>query len=414
MLILTIQIINTIILIREAIERVKNIIVNGTGHASGGTIGPAAAAIYLVAAIALEVVLTTFYSLQTLQLTLDTLEILISPVRKHKVISVYNYYRKAVEFLGYNLIMPIDGVKNEYILPTPPGEDEDVVSGIPRPSDAGYFLGEFTEWLLNEYNAQTFVDGNDFHVRTKSDPYWRTNSTFVMPDVRLENKSFNTSDMVANVFTSFPVDISEPWTVKDFDGTNHVASISQIKTINEDISSIKGFKNNTSIYSLGSRKSKLSRIEEVALDLAKATDSLVEAFGGKGKAAGKIKARIGMLKLGDRNYNNAKIIRLQGGQIPANHRELLSAEARYNNFHYWDSFVLNPKIAQKAIHTDVTIPFRLSDFAQVIENPFFRLNDGRIGRFDRLEWSMDADTANVDIQIEEEYTGNLKETYVAA
>ena len=403
---------NTIILVIEAAARVSEAIADLIAHTSGGQTGPIAGPIFAVAIALLNAALAVLISIQTLKATLDLIEQMISPVREHKGITFKTYLTKAAEFAGFNLNAPIDGL-DFVILPTPSGENENIKIGVPRASDAGYNLGEALEIAKIMFNAETRTVGKTVELRTKSDEYWRTPSNFLFPDNRLELRNINTDDLVANKSINFDFDVSDEWTVERWKGTNYVVSVSPKQTKEEDLVGVKGRDEINIPFCLGNRKNKLSALEKGLLSLAETTDSLVETFGGKGKAAGKVKDRKGMLILSSRNYSKPKILSMSGKFLNANHRSLLSAKALYNNYLNWDSFVTNGDISQKSLYNGIeNVPFRLSDFSEVIGNPFFRMNNGRMGRINSLEWRMNEDTATVDIEVEDRYTDDLKETFV--
>ena len=409
---LTFMIYNTVVAIQDFITRTTKTVADITAHAAGGQTGFIAALAYAIVAIAVDIALTTIIVVNTLKLTLDVLEQIISPVRKHKGITFRTYLTKAAAHAGFALNAPISGL-DFVILPTPPGEDQNITEGIPRASDAGYNLGEALDIAKTMFNAETRTVGNTVELRTKSDPYWRTPSNFTFPDNRLEVRNINTDDLVANTSINFDFDVSEEWTVERWKGTNYVVSVSHKALMPEDLNLIKGRDEINIPYALGNRKNSLNALEKVALNLAETTDSMVEALGGKGKAAGKIKDRKGMLILSSRNYSKPKILSMSGSLLNSNHRVLLSAKALYNDYLSWGSFVTNGDIAQKSLYNGVdNVPFRLDDFVQVISNPFFRMNDGRMGRMNSLEWRMNEDNATVDIEVEDRYTDDLQETFV--
>lgn len=411
---LTFMIYNTVVAIQDFITRTTKTIADTVAHATGGNpaLSVAASIIYAVIALAVDTALTTIIVINTLKLTLDVLEQIISPVRKHKGIRFRDYLVKAAAHAGFSLNAPISGL-DFVLLPTPPGEDQNITEGIPRASDAGYNLGEALDIAKLMFNAETRTVGNTVELRTKSDPYWRTPSNFDFPDNRLEVRNINTEDLIANTSINFDFDVSEEWTVERWKGTNYVVSVSPKALMPEDLNRIKGRDEINIPFCLGNRKNSLNALEKVALNLAESTDELSEFLGGTGKAAGKIKDRKGMLILSSRNYSKPKILSMSGSLLNSNHRVLLSAKALYNDYLSWGSFVTNGDITQKSLYNGVdNVPFRLDDFFEVISNPFFRMNDGRMGRMNSLEWRMNEDTATVDIEVEDRYTDDLKETFV--
>ncbi|MCG8615229.1 MAG: hypothetical protein MI802_03355, partial [Desulfobacterales bacterium] len=58
------------------------------------------------------------------------------------------------------------------------------------------------------------------------------------------------------------------------------------------------------------------------------------------------------------------------------------------------------------------IPFGLSDFVTLLNNAYFRDENGKVGKIVSIEWVMSKDFATISYWLQEIYTNNLKETFV--
>jgi hypothetical protein len=111
-------------------------------------------------------------------------------------------------------------------------------------------------------------------------------------------------------------------------------------------------------------------------------------------------------------YTVPKLVPLAGGQVPPNHRELISAKVLHEKFHQGKSFVTGDKLGQKVIYRNLRLPFTLVDFQKTIKNGNFILPDGRKARFITIPYQFNKDIIEVDIEVQEIYTDKLKETYI--
>ena len=165
---------------------------------------------------------------------------------------------------------------------------------------------------------------------------------------------------------------------------------------------------------LGNRKDSLNPIENSLSGLAGVIDSVVNFFGGGSNLQGKIKSRIGVLKVGTNNTTKPKILYVNGSKLPANHRELFSAKVLYNLFINEKSFVLNNFGGQKALYSLENLPFGFEDFLKTIISSNFIDSKNKEAKFRKLEWYLNGDYSKCLFEKKEIYAPNLIETYIEA
>jgi hypothetical protein len=146
------------------------------------------------------------------------------------------------------------------------------------------------------------------------------------------------------------------------------------------------------------------------ITLARFADELSKVIGQNSNFAKQIESnRINVLKVSQNDYSKAKIIPLISGQVPPNHRDLLSAKLLMTKFHFGKSFVTGDKLGQKVLYNDFEMPFLLSDLEKVLHNGIFTLDDGRIAEFIELDYNFSKDTVTCSIAVQEVYTTKLIE-----
>ena len=197
-----------------------------------------------------------------------------------------------------------------------------------------------------------------------------------------------------------------------FLGTNVLVQTSQIRT--EGNSFIRGSEPVTIPMALGARRDSRGVIEEVFRPLLQIISNLTSVLGNPLSLRERGEPPIGALRVSDNNHFVPKVILLENGRIPQNHRSLLSARYLWETYHRKEKSVAkeNDYRGQKETFNDVRIPFGLNDFNQILNNDFFTTVDGKKGKILRLNWNLGGDYANVDYWIREVLTTNVQETII--
>ena len=401
----------------EAFTRILDNIKEIADTTSDVPTGPFRAVLLLAAQILIEAAYVLVMFAQVLNLMDTLLNMIISPKRIHKGITLRTLVGNALSHFGFELVSPIADLDNYVYLPSKPdglGTLTDKVlnlvsvinEGIPNRTDYGYLITDAIELCLRTFNARLNIVGNKVHIRTKLDPWWIKQSSYIMPPVLLDSIKFNTDDLKANVFIAFATDISEEFTLSDTQGTVF-ENITQPRTVkNERKVQIAGLDREGDLpIALGSRKDELNAIEKALRVPAGITDALIGT-----NLVARIENREGALKTSGQIHNVAKLLYMPGGKsIAVNHRDFLSAPYLWDAYHSEKSFIDNGFNRQRVLFEGVEIPLRLNDFNSLINNAYFTTGTGAVGKFTSLDWVIGADKATADFWITLPYTKNLEQ-----
>ena len=337
------------------------------------------------------------------------IDALLPLVKKHKSINVYNTLQQFCLDIGFSgFETGITDLQSLYYFPS---KDEVISKGIPKVGDYGYNMSEFVELIEKSFNAKLYIDNNNkVQLRSENDPYLQRNSTYILPDVLVENVEYNTEDISGTYNISFNTDITDTWTIDNFKGTALDVYTKSTRLAGEDL-----IKNLTSVKinaCLGTRKSELSVLENGLIAVAEQLNKLTIGANTTLVRRTKIKDIIGLLKVSNSDWSQPKLLKLNRlGKLDAN-RTNWSAKYLWDNYHSYKSFVLNGNGYQRRVFTDIEIPFNLNDLKAVINNSYFTDLSGNLGKFVNVEYNIDGNKAKVSYWIEEVYDTNLKEQYI--
>lgn len=287
-------------------------------------------------------------------------------------------------------------------------------SGVPSTGDYGYSCAEMLRLAVDLCNAELKVDNGKLYIYNEGDPFWVKNSTFVLPDVLLENYEYNVSDMVATKMFGFAHDPQDDWTVEDFTGTNYQVDLHSTQAIPTRLNLLKGYKEYRFPVALGSRKTVNDKVEALFQKLFSVLAQfkpLLKKLKSKNPVVNfflSLQTTTGIMQVQNRNWSVPKVVYFNNG-IPANHRDKLSARALYNKYYKYRSFAA-PHTGQRIRYRNVEIPFGLADYLKLQKNSYFKTASGRIGKFLALEWKLAEDVAVADIEFIEPYVKTLTET----
>jgi len=403
-------------IVKSLKESVKLVIATITGSASGGFAGAVLAIALLVLQLAFAIVLISLM----IKLFVSFVQLFLPPTVRNKGIKFRTLLEKSCEKFGYTLESPIEELDFYYYLPSKPYSNETNIFknllpknipteiGVPSTSDYGYLINETWDLMKSLFNTKIAVVGNVVQLRNANDPYWIKQSDFRLhKTVNFPTKEYNTNDLNQTRIMTFATDNDE-WTTENYTGTSY--EIKTVSTVNSVNNSIKGLDRIAVDMCLPNNKDKANAVESFMIALASVTDSLAKAIGKKSNFAAGIESnRINVLKISLNDYEKPRIVPLKKGQLPKNHRDLLSAKVLMKKYHFGKSFVTDGKLGQKVIYNDFTIPFVLSDLKKTIKNGTFTLPDGRIAEFIDIDYNFSGDTAKCSISINEIYTNKLKE-----
>lgn len=391
------------------------------------TPGAVGAAVYAVIVSILNIAYAATLLVLIINFGVDLFNILVQPQRTHKGIRLKTLIEKTCKYVGYTLETTIEDLDALVYLPSNFSVDEfgikNVFSkvgvineGIPRPTDPGYTCLDLFEICRNAFNARFAIVGNTVQFHTESSPYWISQSGWQKPiaikDFASRGYRYNTDELKSSIFVEFQTDISDEYTINNYSGTSFQV-LTDAKSVSVEVNkTIKNIDRVTIPLALGNRKESLNGLESSLASIANLFDSIGSVFGGKPNLAKKVKNKVGVLQVSNNNHSVAKLLWMPSGRIPNNHRDLFSAKTLWEKYHVEKSFVSNNFSRQRRYVEGEVIPFGLSSFVTLLNNSYFRDENGRIGKIVDLEWVFSKDYATISYWIEDVYTTNLKETFI--
>lgn len=418
------------LLSKQLADTIKEIGTTATtisGIAASGVTGGIGAAIYAVAVAVLQVAYAATLLILIIDFGTDLFNILVQPQRRHKGISLKTLIEKACEYIGYQLQTTIEDLDNLVYLPSNQNVDQfglknifskvgTITEGIPNASDIGYTCTELFQAARDLFNARFAIVGTTVQFHTESSPYWISQSGWEKPaakkDVAESSFRYNTDEIKSSIFIQFQTDIVDEYTIKNYQGTSYQV-LTDAKTVNNPANkTIKNLDRVDIPFALGNRKNSLNSFERALVPLANLFDDIAGVFGGRPNLAKKIKNKVGVLEVSNNNHSVPKLLWLQNGRLPSNHRDLFSAKSLWEKYHVEKSFVQNNFTRQRIYTENETIPFGLNDFVTLLNNSYFRDENGRVGKITSLEWNFSKDRATISYWLQQPYTSNLKETFI--
>lgn len=408
--------------LQEAIKEAAKAIADVAAHAAGGITGGVAAAIFAVVVAAIRLAYLAIIVVSIIDLVRTLVNTILPPLRDAKTIKFDRALEIVSDHLGYSFVSPITEFNNLYYLPSNLNLDvldgktgifkkiKGTEKGIPNSTDYGYFASEMFELAQTSFNADKAVISGELHLRAKNDPWWVKTSTWVAPSHIPPTVQYNTDELIANRLLTFQTDITDEWTIDNFQGTNYEVQTDAITTNDERAKTLKGQRTDNINVALGNVKEELTALEKIIFNLAKVADSVTKVLGKTTNLAKKVAQKKNTLKISQNDYNKPKLIWLDSsGKVPSNHRQLWSAGALWEKYGSWDSFVDNNFNGQKYIYNNVTVPFGFVDFCQLIENSYFTTHNGETAKATELFWKRGEDTAELSYYVRKPYTKNLEE-----
>jgi len=382
---------------------------------------PAGSIAYAIASAIIQAVYTAVLLIAIIDLGITLIETLVPPKRTHRAMTMKRLLEKVCTHFGYNLVAPISELDHVVFLPSNPNIDNknlfglltstNGAGGIPNILDYGYRCSEMFDLAKKLFNGKMAIIGNDVHLRPKNDPFWIQQSTWNLPSILLQTKEYNTEDMKAERLLTFETDISDEWTIDYYFGTSYEIRTEAKTIIRKRAVLLKGLDEVNFVCALGNRKTELNGIEKLLKALAGVIDGLTGIFGGGTNFVSKISTKIGVLKQTSNWHTVPKLLYLNNGKMPSNHRQLWNAKILYDKYHKEKSFVLDNWHNQKEVYNDVDVPFGLTDYQQLTTNPYF-FYKGNVAKITKFVWTVGSDRAKISFWVRKPYTNNLKEFYI--
>ena len=407
----------------EGVKEISKDIANASSLVPTGFGGPFASALYIVLSLAIRIAYYAVILVLLIKLARELFDYLVPPKRETKTIKTRLLLEKVADYLGYGFETGITDLDNYYYIPSNSNYDEvdnltgafkklkGTEEGIPSIRDNGYDCLSMFNHLKNLFNAKFQVIEGVLQFRNEDDPYWENTSVFVKKNPLKTISGINSDELISNKLLSYNTDLSDDWTIDNYEGTSFQIHTQLKNKTNETSDLIKGFEEINIPFALASRKDKLNALENSLKGLFKTIDNVANFFGGNLNLANKLTGKIGFMKVSTNNWANQKIVYLQGNKLPNNHRDKISMSYIYNNYYLNSSFVLNNYNGQEFKIVGEEIPMDLKDFDNVLLNGYFKDVNGETLKAKQIVYKPFYNKATIDYNWKKPYTTNLIEEY---
>ena len=386
--------------------------------AAGGAplLGQIASVILLALKLALNIAMGIFIAIQLHALLKQFVNQISAPTRYYRGIRPRTALGKAVEYLGYKLVSPIKELDTTVMQPIKRKEGSKTRNskeiGLPKSGEPLEKVSEMIQYFKNKYNAKTAIIGDEYHLRPDDDPFWDEDSDYVMPSYYLGGEeTFNLKDVKAVRSINFTDDPEDKWSYQNVKGKSFETFTLPKNTVNAQNNLISGSDEILIPTDLTERKDSLEDIEKILRDTARVVDKIINVFGGNSDLAGKIQAKVGRQKLSQHSTSIMKVFPFINGNIPVNHRDLLSAKYLEQNFHHTKSMVQGNFKGLKSPYK-ATVPFSLNQFKALVKKNRFKLDDGRKAYATNAVYKQAGNTATIEFYVHSVWTENLEEETV--
>lgn len=299
------------------------------------------------------------------------------------------------------------------------GEKDSDGLEVGYPSNTGpiYLFGDSIRILKEAFNADFRISNGVFYFERKDS--FKFPSSYQVPSFfnnqeRLHQQfKLNTDEMVSNYNIFWQLDSQDQNTLVNNEGRVFQAITEPIAVNNPEFVNIKNLVQVSLPFSVGLEKRELTTVEEVAKTLASIVDGITGVFGGGTNYASQIRNRIGSLLLSSHYLTFGKVVVMNGQNLANNQRELVSATALYNKYHFINSFAeINGVHNQYFRYLEQQVPMSLEEFCLLLENNLTRDSEGNEIVIEKVIYNPYDTKAIIDYRVRKKYTNNLTIKYV--
>lgn len=399
--------------LRESIYRLADQIATIASLLAAGAPFPIASIAYAIAAAAFEAAYIFVMGTALVDLIDQFRQNFYPDVEEFNAISYKTALEKIFSYLGYDVVFSSGQMEqdlNSWVyLPSKADGRED--KGIPFDSDFGFVASEFVSLVLDKFRAEIFIQQQGVkqvvNIRTKKDPFFLSESGYVLPGNIDKSFSYNINEIKESRFISFQSDPNDLYTVSNWEGTSIVVTTTPKTQNNPKNNLLKGLETKRIPVALGTKKTELSSLEKALSSFFDAANFVLKVF--NKNSSNPVQDRVNMLKISQPFFNVPKVLKMKGSKLSNDSRSNLSAPYLWNTYLNYDSFVQNNFSRQRKVFEGIEIPFSFEDYKKVKENAYFITENGQRGKFTSLQWIIEADRAEASFWIEEVYTKNLQE-----
>ena len=353
------------------------------GTAAKGTTDPRE----LVYAVLLGIIQAAYYAsliIALINMVRQVLTQLIPQRPEYKGTTLRTLMSKALSELGYTFESSIPELDWVY-MPSKVNErvnDNQRENGLPRVSDYGYGCMELFQLAKSLFKAQFKVTNNIVQLEPEVSGFWEKDSTYQLPDVLMEQKEYNASELRANRLYSFSIDSADTYTATEWKGTS-------FEIINKSGEMLKGMEEIRWNIALGKPKERLTALEDAINFFIKSGNAIIAKLGGA--KSDLVDFGANRIKISQPFTQMPKLISLENGKPTKE----VSARSLVEKYHFEADL-------QYELYKGMTIPFNEEDLQSLLVNSYFNYRGAR-AKIDSFKYVASMNKAVVDCRIEKQY-----------
>jgi hypothetical protein len=346
------------------IKEIADLIAEGTTSVQADPVGAGTQTASVVARLLLQATYLATVLLLALELLNKIKELVFPKVRQLYAPRIKTLIQKACEFKGYTLQSTLlDSFDNLSVIPVPKTKNKQSIfkflendrtdyynNPYPTSMDFCNTLYSLIEEVLKMFNAEIRVNDGVVRIETETTFINQANVNFVemfnLQDKKQLESSYNTNEMYTRYLLSYSVDFSDAHTSNDLNNTFTEYGAKNNYQIDQDLNLLKGLYRREFLFSLGSIKTELTTIENIALTLFEGIDVLIETVKGSSNLSDVITNRLNILQISNQFFSNTKIYRNgSNGKVASNYSDVYTPNL-WDNYHYlrkqelygWETF----------------------------------------------------------------------------
>jgi len=257
-----------------------------------------------------------------------------------------------------------------------------------------WLLGQLITQVENVFNSKSVV--KDGLVTIENEMWYEQNATGLLLEVftdqvalSMDNK-LNTDQIFKRLLANYAVDPSDVNTFDDTAKSLYEVSSEVVVSPGADFETIKGVDVIDIAFSRGTIKGDLTLFEKSLKVLAVAIDT----FTG-GNAAAAIEARKYCMQVSSQYFSNTKLLWMNGTKLHSNQNAYIGCDVLVNTYHA-NRFIQNN---QKDVYESMPVALTESEIFNILSNNFVNLNNGKVAKITKINWSEHRNLALVDFEV---------------
>lgn len=338
---------------------------------------------------------------------------LYPPQYKIKVGTLHDYLTAVFKSLGYSFQTSISELSSVGVLLPADAEDNffnDIVERTWSKENKPYPTGTnqdviFPSWALDMgrtmFNARFALKDGKAVMHPRWHSYWSSQSSWVIPAHEPASWKYNTKDVLAANTLRYATDSANQYTVIDYAKTSAQESAYAGKD-----SLIRGINRVAIPASLAPRYNERGAVEQLIFSMLETIGEVLSFFGIEIDLS--FADNIGCVRLSQKTITEPTVFYMNGNRVAQNSKDIIGAGALWQKYHA-------PSVGarlenQSKEFENVTVPFGLDDFMDVLDSSRAMTSGGEDAELTDLKWNFAKDKAEVSYKTRYIYAPNIQIT----